>query len=274
MLKKLILSAAFCTAITLGAAPALAQSETSDAGPAKHFTAEQAASFSKQIEKDLAAKGARVALVFRAGRPREDLPDDTAFTHGAFFVYQPIDTADRGRIMGYAVYNLYHGDGEKLAKSKSHLVQDFPFDFVAGSQEDDVAVIVPTPDVQARLLKTMASPVYADLHVPEYASVANPGDARYQNCTEFMLDVLAASVWETSDYGQLKANLAVSFKGTKIKASPVKRFLAPVADERLRLDDHDGAIRTATYESLAQFMAENDYATETYRIEKATNPGA
>ena len=64
----------------------------SGAAPANRFTVQEAADFSKQIERELAAQGARVAIVFRSGRDRENLPDGVRYTHGAFWVYQPIQT--------------------------------------------------------------------------------------------------------------------------------------------------------------------------------------
>src|SRR5262245_64740219 len=100
-----------------------ADSFSAAAGAGSFLTAEEAAVFSKQVERDLAAKGARLAIVFRTGRARSELPDGISYTHGAFWVYSPIQLEDGRNISGYAVYNLYHGDGEKLAKDKSYLQQ-------------------------------------------------------------------------------------------------------------------------------------------------------
>jgi hypothetical protein len=131
-------------AVAFAVLPAAAQ-DSSARSVAAHFTAAEAAGFSKQIEKDLAAHGARVAMVFRTGRPRSQLPDGIAYTHGAFWIYRTITTADGQSLSGYAVYNLYAGDGNAWPKTQSRLVQDFPFDFTRGSAVDDVAVIVPSP---------------------------------------------------------------------------------------------------------------------------------
>nr|QQZ51728.1 DUF2145 domain-containing protein [Phenylobacterium glaciei] len=59
-----------------------------------HFTAPEAAAFSKQVERDLAGRGAKLAMVFRTGRPRSQLPEGISYTHGAFWVYRNIKTAD------------------------------------------------------------------------------------------------------------------------------------------------------------------------------------
>ena len=265
------LAAASLALLFLSAAPPAAAFDSSESTVSGRFTPEEAASFSKDIETALAAKGARVAIVFRTGRPRAKLPEGFNYTHGAFWVYQPSLSPDGREVMGYSVYNLYSGDGETLPKSRSRLVQDFPFDFVAGSQEDDVAVIIPAVEVQKRLYSVIASPTYEALHVPEYTLIANPADARYQNCTEFLLDVLAAAVWETDSYAQIKVNLGAYFEPAVVRdASGLKRFLAPMADPRLRSDDHKGKVRTATFESIAAFMQAHGYLREVFVLDRET----
>lgn len=237
--------------------------------PAVHLTAEQAAAFSKQVERDLAEKGARLAIVFRTGETRDMLPDGISYTHGAFWTFVPISLDDGRVINGYAVYNLYHGDGKTLAMDKSYLHQDFPIDFVAPSAVDDVAVIVPTPEMQRRILAIMDSPSYAALHVEPYSLVSNPHDIKYQNCTEFMLDIIAAAAWETTDMAQIKANLKQHFKPTRVKTSLIERFLAPLAEDRIKTDDQGGTIVTATYESMAAFMKDNGLLKEAYVLRRA-----
>ena len=71
----------------------------------------------------------------------------------------------------------------------------------------------------------MDSPDYQQLHVPAYSLVSNPLDIKYQNCNEFMLDVLAAAAWETTDMQQIKVNLQAHFKPTKVKTNLLERAL-------------------------------------------------
>jgi hypothetical protein len=273
-----VLRRRLAAAVLLGlavAAPVPAYALDSGQAPAAdHLSAEEARSFSKEIERELASRGTVVAMVFRTGRPREKLPEGTSYTHGAFWVYQSSVTPDGDIVKGYAVYNLYTGDGEELPVTRSRLVQDYPFDFTAASHEDDVAVIIPTREVQRRLLGVIASPDYAALHVPEYSLVSNPADARYQNCNEFMLDVLASGLWETADYTQIKVNLAASFKPARIKAGGLKRLFAPLADSRLRLGDQGRVIETVTFESLSQFMQDYGYAGEILRVDLGAGASA
>ena len=259
-------AAALAAALALGAgAPAFAQDSSAHA-VAAHFTGPQAALFSKQIEKDLAARGARVAMVFRTGRPRAQLPEGIAYTHGAFWVYRTITTADGRQLSGYAVYNLYAGDGRAWPKNRSRLVQDYPFDFARGSAVDDVAVIVPSPEMQRRIVAVIDSPAYEQLHNPDYSLVANPWRSKHQNCNNFMLDVVGAAAWQTDDPARITADLKAHYQPTLVKAGPLMRLFGPIADSRLKTDDQDGPIRTATYESLAAFMGENGLLEAAYTL--------
>lgn len=228
----------------------------------------QAAAFAKQIERELGAKGARLAIVFRAGESREDLRDGIAYSHGAFWVYSPITLDDGRKVNGYAVYNLYRGDGKTLPTDKSYLHQDFPLDFTAATGVEDVGIIIPSPEMQRRILEIMDSPSYRELHIAPYSVVSNPHNAKYQNCTEFMLDVVAAAMWETTDMAQLKVNLRAHFKPTVVKTSGLERFFAPMADASIKTDDQKGEIVTTTYESLAEFMRANKLTQEVYVLHR------
>ena len=237
-------------------------------GPAAHLKPAEAAAFAKQIERDLAARHAHVAIVFRAGRSRNDLPDNIAYTHGAFWVYGETTGADGKTYKGYAVYNLYQGDGKSLPETQSYLAQDYPIDFVAGSQADDVGVIIPSPEMQRRIGNIINSPSYEKLHIKSYTLVSNPFDARHQNCTEFLLDVVSGAAWQTDDYAQIKANLKAHFTPTIVHANPLERIFGPVFDPRLNLDDQDSDIETAEYASIARFMKDNGLLQESYVLNR------
>jgi len=255
----------------LAPAPALAQDSRApdsraQAPAAPHFRPEQAAQFSKQIEENLGSRGARVAMVFRLGRPREDLPEGISYTHGAFWVYRTLTTGTGETTSGYAVYNLYAGDGKAWPTTRSRLVQDWPFDFVRGSTIDDVAVIIPTPEMQRRILAVIDSPTYARLHNPSYTLVSNPWERKYQNCNSFMLDVVGAAIWETSDPDRITTDLKAWFQPTIVQAGGLQRLFGPMVDGRLRTDDQHGPIRTATYESLHRFLGSFQLLETTYLV--------
>lgn len=231
--------------------------------PLVRYSPEEAADFSKQIERDLASRGARVAIVFRSGEPRDQLPDGVRYTHGAFWVHSQIQAEDGRTVHGYAVHNLYHGEEDR---SRSYLAQDWPFDFTSGDALGEAGIIIPTPEMQRRILQLMQDGGYGSLHQAEYSILSNPHDMRYQNCTEFMLDVIAAAAWQTIDRDQLKANLAAHFRPARIRLTVLQRMFGPSVDDRARMDDHNGAIRTTTWTSLTQFMQAHGLAEDVYEL--------
>ncbi len=257
---------ALAGAATAYAPAALAQDSFSTPAGVSHFTAAQAARFSKQIEQDLASRGVRVAMVFRTGRPRDKLPEGISYTHGAFWIYRDIKTSDGAVTPGYAVYNLYAGDGKAWPADQSRLVQDFPLDFARGSAVDDVAVIIPSPEMQRRMLALIDSSTYEALHNRSYSLVANPWRPLHQNCNNFMLNIVAAAAWETTSPDQIRADLQAHYRPTIVKAGPIIRFIGPLTDPRLKTDDQSGPIRTATYESMAAFMRDNGLLEAAYNL--------
>ncbi len=268
MWKRAFTAAVMAANLALAPAAAIDGSGSSK-GELVSLTAPEAAAFAKQIERDLASEGARVAVVFRLGsRSRDSLPDGIRYTHGAFWVYRDITTEDGRNMKGYAVYNLYHGDGETLPRTRSYLAQDWPYDFVAPTSVDDVAVIVPSPEMQRRILAIIDSSDYVALHNPSYSLIANPQEPTYQNCNSFMLAVIAAAAWETTDLVQIAANLKAHFTPASIEVGVLKRMFGPSFDERLKTDDQHGGLKTATYTSMAQFMEAFGLSKATYVIER------
>ena len=248
--------------------PASAAEGISTAAAVSHLTPVQAAAFSKEIEDDLAARGTRVAMVFRTGRPRSKLPKGIAYTHGGFWVYRSIRTSDGRQLNGYAVYNLYAGDGKAWPDDQSHLVQDWPVNFTIGSAVDDVAVIVPSPEMQRRIMAVIDSPQYEQLHNPAYSLISNPWSGKYQNCNDFMLDVIASGLWSTTDAAQIRSDERAHFTPTVVQAGGLMRLFGPLVDKRIKTDDQSGPIRTATYESMAQFLRDNGLLEAAYILQR------
>lgn len=229
-----------------------------------HFTPEEIARFSKKVEKTLAEKGARVAILARVGRPREKLPEGMGYTHTAFAVYAQITTADGRKIPGYAIYNLYQN---KKEPDVSELVQDYPVDFFSEVHELEAGVIVPSPELQKRLLEVIASPVYRKLHNPKYSVIANPYTLDYQNCTEHTLDVVMAAIYRTDDIRSIKASERAYFKAQRVNVNPVKLALGSLMSAEVATSDHPpGGPATATFETIGRFLEKYDRGSETLTI--------
>ena len=261
-MRALLVAAAlaFCAA----ASPAAAQS--SAAGEAPTRPVEEIAAFAKQVERSLAQRGARVALVGRLARDPASLPPGLGYTHVAYWVYAQMQAADGSRFPGYAVYNLYQQAG---AADRSELKQDLPIEFFAAVHELKAGVVVPTPEVQARLLETIGSERYGRLHNPRYSVLANPHAAKFQNCTSFVLDVLLASIYRIDDPAAVRGAARAYFEPQTVRLSPLQSLFGPIFVREVALSDHDGEVRTATFESIAAFMRKYGLAQEEF---EATPP--
>ncbi|HET7832306.1 MAG TPA: DUF2145 domain-containing protein [Gallionella sp.] len=235
----------------------------SQAGGEPRFPAEDIIKFSKQVEKTLARKGARVALLARIGRPLEELPEGMRFTHVSFVVYSQITTRDGRQIPGYATYNLYQRDDKPDA---SNLVQDFPVDFFAGVAVLEAGIVIPSAELQQRLLKTIASPTYAALHDPHYSAIANPYTLGRQNCTEFVLDVINAAIYQTSDIKKIKAVEKAYFSAQPVNVGPLKLLFGSMFSAEVTLSDQPGAPVTATFETIAKYLQKYDEGVEVLTV--------
>ena len=235
----------------------------SQAGGAPQFPAEQIIQFSKQVEKTLAAKGAHVAILARAGRPASEMPKGMHFTHVSFALYSQITTADGRKIPGYAIYNLYQSNEKP---DTSSLVQDFPVDFFAGVAMLEAGVIIPSANLQKRLLEIITSPTYRNLHDPRYSAIANPYTLGRQNCTEHTLDVINAAIYQTNDIKHIKAVEKKYFVSQTVNVSGLELALGSLFSAEITLSDQPGAPVTATFETIADYLQKYDEGSEMFII--------
>lgn len=223
------------------------------------FSPGQVVDFAKKIEKILADKGARVALLARKGRPQSEMPEGMAFTHTAFAVYSEITTADGRKVPGYALYNLYQREKQL---DTSDLVVDYPAGFFAGAAELEAGIVIPTPALQQRLLAVIISPAYVSLHDPRYSVIANPFTLGRQNCTEFVLDVIQAAISRTDDIKKIKAQEKASFEAQKVRVNLFKLLFGSLFRAEVSMSDQPGEPVTATFEKIGQYLVRHDKGAE------------
>ena len=214
--------------------------------------------YGEKIISHLHENNVEMAIISRAGQPRDRLPDGVSYTHSAFWLKSG---------ESYDVYNLYHGEENRLISS---LVTDKAADFLKLTREHDVGILLPKPDVQTALKDHILSANYGRVHQKDYSLISNPLDTRFQNCNEFMLDVLAAFAWDEYDSGVIKKRLAKNFKPTEIKAGFVRRHIAPFVDERLIMSDHGKQIYTATRLDLQEFLESENMLEKAYQLSLKT----
>ena len=256
----------FVTALILcltASAPVYAGSNAADK-EALALPVEDLIRLTKKVEGIAAERGARVFLLARVGRDPKELPAGVEYTHVSFGVYSAITTADGRVIPGYSVYNLYQRDDEPRV---SDMVVDFPIDFMAGAHVLKAGVVIPTPELQRRLLDLLSSGGYKQLHNPDYSAFSNPYNDRFQNCTEWVLDVINAAIYRTTDIAQLKANTRAHFTAQTIRMNPFKLFFAQLFKPEVRLGDQRGPIQTVTFQAIADYLQANGLAEQVMRVE-------
>ncbi|MDB2437170.1 DUF2145 domain-containing protein [Hellea sp.] len=228
-------------------------------GPAL-FDDETLGNYGKTITAELRKNNVKAAIVSRSGQPRDKLPKGVMFTHSAFFLYQP-------ETENYAVYNLYHGEENRLVSS---LVADTPADFLRLLRERDAGFIIPDDATQEQLYNYILSPQYGAVHQVNYSLISNPYDPRLQNCNEFMLDTLAAMIWNTTDSLAIKARLKDILRPAELKTSLIRRYIGPLVDERLVMEDHEDKILTTTSKTLANFLEDENRLKAYYMLDLET----
>jgi hypothetical protein len=222
------------------------------------FKPDEVSTFAKQVEQYAAKKGARAFIIARVGQPKSKLPKDIDFTHTAIAVYSEITLANGKKVKGYAIHNLYQGakDG-----SVSSLVTDYPVDFFWGVEELAAGIIIPTPELQQKIIDVIASGQDKLLHNPKYSLVANPFNNQYQNCTEHTLNIINAAIYQTTDMRKLKANTQAYFDPQRVHVSRFKLSLGSMFTGGIETNDHKGKIKTASFGSIAHYLEKYQLAS-------------
>lgn len=219
------------------------------------FSVEEVDKFAKEVELFAAKEGARAFIIGRVGRPEKDLPKGIKFTHTAIAVYSSI-TLDSGEIVkGYAIHNLYQKEGQL---NKSELVVDYPVDFFWGVNSLKAGIIIPTAELQQRILEVIANGKDKQLHNENYSVIANPFNNTFQNCTEHTLNIVNSGIYQTTDIEQLKSNAKQHFKPQKVKASPFKLMLGNWFVDDVSTKDHSGKVYTTTFTTIGRYLKNNE----------------
>jgi hypothetical protein len=247
---------------TAAAAPGFS-SASSGGGETTNFKAEEIITFAKKVERTLASKGAHVAILARMGRPLSEMPRGMRFTHVAFVVYSQIQTADGRTLPGYAIHNLYQYDDKP---NTSRLVIDYPVDFFSGVAHMEAGILIPSAELQQRLIKVIASPAYAAVHEPRYSVIANPYNEGRQNCTEFILDVINSAIYQTSNVKQLKQVAQKFFVAQPVEINPFKLLLGSVFSAEVTTSDHPSKPVTATFERISDYLLKYDQGAEVLTV--------
>lgn len=218
-----------------------------------NFSHDKLAVFSKQLEKVAAREGARVFYLARVGIPDQQLPAGVQFTHVGLAIYSDITLATGKKAKGYAIHNLYQKSDNPR---KSTLIVDYPVDFFAGVHRLKAGILIPKAGLQKRLLSLIAQQKHSNFHNPSYSVISNPFSDDYQNCTEYLLDITFAAIYNTSDLKVVKANQQAYFIPKVLQTNYFERILATFTGRAI-MSDHGERIATTTFGALAEFLRDH-----------------
>ncbi|WP_414829849.1 DUF2145 domain-containing protein [Alteromonas sp. H39] len=236
----------------------------SQAAQPSTFAPDAIASFSKNVERELAERGAYVAILARQGRPPEEMPQGITFTHTAIAIYSDIALSDGSKAKGYAIHNLYQ---KPQNLDISELVTDYPVDFFWGAHALKAGIIIPSHELQIAILTLFHNDQVAGLHNPAYSVIANPFNSTYQNCTEYTLDIINAAIYGTTDKARLKANAQAYFSPEKVHMSRFKLALGGMFADGVSVSDHGRTISTTTFTTIGAYLSQYGLAEAVYMLD-------
>lgn len=136
----------------------------------------------------------------------------------------------------------------------------------------DALILIPSAEVQKRLLETLLGKAPLRMHQPHYNMLAYPFSTQYQNSNQWVLEVLANAL--SSDRLSNRSDAQKWLKQARYQPStltipPLTRLGARVFKANVVFDDHpfdrrmEGQIDTITVESISRFLAVQDAGMKT-----------
>ncbi|MBW8759041.1 MAG: DUF2145 domain-containing protein [Burkholderiales bacterium] len=263
------------------AAAAMAQAgQTCDTHPPDTYAMTRALGLAERVQQSLDASGARVVVIARAG---QDLTRyGLQWSHLAFAYRddpapaplpmalptspmlgqisdQPIPVPLPRRGSWRIVHKLNQcgtADAAVFRQGLAEFFLDTPFRYEA-------AYVVPDPEVQAALLRTVVDDQrLVQWHSPAYSVVAYPWSTRYQQSNQWALETLAGSLdpaATTRERAQAWLQLH-DYQPTVLHIDALTRLGARMTRANVAFDDHPNSkrfsdhIETVTVESMFAWM--------------------
>ncbi len=241
--------AAVALAGGLAAAPAHA-GRNCEARPPTVLAVQRGLGLAERTVQALDASGAQVVVLARAGQ------DLTRYgLQWSHFGYAYREDDGSWRVLhklnacGTARADLYR-------QGIAEFFLDDPYRFQA-------AMVVLTPDVQARLLPVLRdNALAATLHTPDYSMVAYPWATRYQQSNQWAIETLAYAM-EPGAGTRARAQAWLQFKGyepTVLHLNAMERLGARITAANVAFDDHPNdqrysdRIATTTADSVLAWL--------------------
>lgn len=223
--------------------------------------------FAAAVREALAASGSPAALISRSGTDLSRF--GLRYSHAAVALASGLDTP-------WAVRQLYYA----CAEGRPRLFDQGLAGFVLGSDDADlgyVSLLLLPPQAAAALARAaLDKPLALGLLNARYSANAHPFSTSYQNCNQWVAELLAASITGGDDRAQAQAWLREQgYAPEPVRASPWL-MLAGRFVPWLHFDDHPleqldaGLVQTSLPASLEAFALQRWPAAR--RIELCHGP--
>lgn len=254
--------------------------QTCDTQPPDTYTMTRALGLAERVQQSLDASGARVVVIARAG---QDLTKyGLQWSHLAFayrddpapaassiamppspVLGQISDQPIGGPLSRRGTWRIVHklnqcgtADAAVFRQGLAEFFLDTPFRYEA-------AYVVPDPEVQAALLRTVVDDQrLVQWHTAAYSVVAYPWSTRYQQSNQWALETLAGSLdpaAATRERAQAWLQLH-DYQPTVLHIDALTRLGARMTRANVAFDDHPNSkrfsdhIETVTVESMFAWM--------------------
>lgn len=125
--------------------------------------------FAKQVKETLELSGANLAMLGRIGSDQSKR--GIRYTHVGYVMRE--HPAGAWTVV-HELNQCGTGTSELFDEGLANFYMDDLFDF-------ETRIVIPSPEVQAKVAHALLGPAKRELHEPVYSSIANPWSARFQN---------------------------------------------------------------------------------------------
>jgi hypothetical protein len=194
-----------------------------------------------QVRQHLEAQDARAAVIGRVGRDLSEYR--LRYSHIGLAARDPA----RG---GWRVVHLLNHCGRADSALYDQGLGNF---FLDDLFRFEAVVLVPSRELQDRLLVALADGSARALHEPSYSLIAHPYSRTYQNSNQWLLELAASQLEGTASRDAAHARLARDgFVPSVLYLPPLKRLGARLFSVNTRFDDHSNDERaTSRYQVVS-----------------------
>jgi hypothetical protein len=262
MYKRYLLALLSCLALNAGAARA---GQTCEQNPPSAEMVGKGIAMAVKTVGQLNAGDAQVVIIGRVGQDLRKYKQH--YSHLGFAYRQ-----GTGKEAGWTIVHKLNECGTALSniyeQGMGQFFLDDPFRF-------ETAVLVPTPELQQKLLRVLTDPkrVLTE-HTPDYNMLAYVWNTRYQQSNQWVLETMAMAQ-ETSIVNREQAQAWLKFKGyqpTVLQLGPMTRLGGRMFKANIAFDDHPNEkrfsdrIETIGADSVFDFMQKAGMSTDYFII--------